>query len=263
MIQIAVCDDDANIVESIHQYLEAKSKQLQEEELNISLYQSGADFLHDVDNGIKFHIVFMDINLGTMNGFEVGKCLREKPGGGEAFLIYISNQNGSDHFQDLVQVGVFSYIKKPLDDNLDKVFSKALKKLLKYKNPRLFLFKAGEKSCSIEANEIVYIKNTKKIIDIFPWVNAKKPMEIYVWDANNKTIRLLNKFYSRVDDVMEQLPKEQFVSCESSHIVNLDYVYWMSRDSFTLMDKDSTQISFAKENKEKIKSAYLKHKKDQ
>ena len=253
MIRIAVCDDDMNIAKSICQYLEAKAEQIQDEKLDISFYQSGVSFLYDIELGEKFHIIFMDIEMEGMNGVEVGQVLRNKPGGDDMIIIYVSSYDS--YFEGLVEIGSFSFLKKPIDENkLDHVFSRALNKAIKYKNveskPSLFSFKVGSGNVSVKTDEIVYMKNTKRTI------------AIYIWDNVNKTINALDHFYSKVNDALNQLPKRQFVRCERSYIVNLDYVYRMNSDSFTLIDKNETRIPISRVHKEVTRTAYFKHRDD-
>jgi len=253
IIRIAVCDDDKNIAENIHRHVEMKAKQLQGEKLDIFFYKSGLDFLQDIELGATFHIVFMDIEMEEMNGVEAGQILRNRSNGDDIIMIYVSSHDS--YFEDLVDVGSFRFIKKPIDeDRLDHVFSKALNQAIKYKNmaeePSLFFFKVGAEISSVKADEIAYLKNIKRII------------EIHVWDNTSKSIILLDHFYSNMDDAMEQLPKGQFVRSERSHIVNLEYVCRMNSDYFTFMDKNSTKIPIGRVHKENAKVAYFKRRSD-
>ena len=78
MIRIAICDDDAEVVEIIKQYLLQKEKQLPDEQLDISVFNTGEDFLKDIDCGALFHIAFMDIKIDGIDGIEVGQTLRNQ-----------------------------------------------------------------------------------------------------------------------------------------------------------------------------------------
>ena len=250
MIRIAICDDDSSIAQQIHQYLKAKDAELPDETLDVFIYSSGEAFLGAVNQGLMFHIVFMDIQMQNISGVEVGQILRTRPGGDDVIMIYISYHDG--FFEDLIQIGSFRFIRKPLDEaHLDNVFTRAFNLAVKYKNtleiPHLFQFKVGTETHSLRSDNIVYLRNFRRII------------ELHVWDSAEKTIGILSKFYAKMDDVLNKLPKEQFVRCGHSHIVNFRYVQQMAKDSFILTDKKETSIPIGRAYKAETKQAYFKY----
>jgi len=250
MIRIAVCDDDPRIVQCIHKYLIEKHASLSSETLDISTYESGEDFLRDTEDGHLFHIVFMDIQMQNISGLEVGELLRKKPEGDDVIMIYISHHDS--YFEDLVQIGSFRFLKKPIDEaHLDTVFTRALHLAMKYKTaleiPSLFQFKIGAEIHTVSSDTIAYLKNEKRII------------ELHVWNLEDKTIGIINKFYSKMDAVLEKLPREKFIRSERSHIVNFQYVRRMAKDSFILTDKRETRIPIGRAYKDSAKKAYFKY----
>ena len=250
MIRIAICDDDNSIAQQIHQYLKAKETALPDETLHVSVYSSGEAFLGAIEQGLMFHIVFMDIQMQNISGVEVGQILRTRPGGDDVIMIYISHHDG--FFEDLIQIGSFRFIRKPLDEtHLDHVFTRAFNLAVKYKNaleiPHLFQFKVGTETHSLRSDKIAYLKNSRRII------------ELHVWDPADKAIGIMSKFYAKMDDVLEKLPEEQFVRCAHSHIVNFRYVQQMAKDSFLLSDKKMTSIPIGRTYKAETKQAYFKY----
>jgi len=230
-----------------------KAKQLPDNKLDVFFYKSGVDFLQDVELGIVFHIVFMDIEMGEMSGVEVGQILRGRLDGDDTIMIYVSSHDS--YFEDLVEIGSFRFIKKPIDENkLDHVFDRALSQAIKYKNiteePNLFFFKVGGQNFSVKIDEIAYLKSSKRIA------------EIYVWDNASKSINLLEHFYSSLDAVIKQLPKGQFIRSERSYIVNLEHVCRMTKEFFTFRDKKATQVPISRLHRDEVKAAYFKRKSD-
>ena len=253
MIQIAICDDDANVTENIHRYIQEKGKQLKEEALDVSIFDSGVDFLRTIDSGLVFHIVFMDIQMDGVNGIEVGKILRSKPDGDDTILIFISYHDC--YYEKLAQVGSFRFLKKPISiDKLDDVFSRALRQAIKYKNaicaPGMFEYKIGTDTCFVRIDEIVYMKNAMRMI------------ELYAWDAERKNILYMEKFYSALDEAKNKLPDNQFIRCSRSHIINLNYVNRMEKDHFIFMDEKSTRVSIGRVYKKEAKRAYFRYEED-
>ena len=249
MIRIAVCDDDSNVRAFICRYLRARQSQLQAEPLHILVYESGKAFLAAVEDGMSFHIVFMDIQMECMSGVEVGKMLRSKEGGYDPIIIYVSSHDS--YAQDLLHLAIFDFIRKPITEKeLDETFHKALRQAAKYKHmvtPPLFSFREGAAIDTIPQAQIAYLKSVKRL------------MELYVWDSSTSAIVLSRKFYATIDGATAQLPENQFVRCERSHIVNLSYVRFAARDAFVLKDGAATEVPIGKIYKDDVKKVFHKY----
>jgi DNA-binding LytR/AlgR family response regulator len=250
MVSIAICDDDADVIEHLQNYLNSKNSQTDDVKLVVKSFSSGEDFLGVAEQGARFDIVFMDIHMDKMDGVEVGRVLRNMPSGDDFIIIYISS-HGS-YFEELVQLGSFRFIRKPIDDKeLDEVFSRALSQAVKYnsikKKPCYFKFNIGSEQHSVEMGDIAYMQNTKRTV------------MLYELKKNESTIGSTYKFYSTISDVLEQLPDEEFVQCERSHIVNIAMVRRMENDFFVLIDDVNTHIPIGKTFKTKAKKAYFRY----
>lgn len=176
--------------------------------------------------------------------------LSQKQHGDNTNIIYILSHDS--HSANLFQIGDPGLIKKPIDEKeLDDVFCKALKQVKKHglspMNPIVFNFKTGNDVNCVKADEIVYLKNSKRII------------ELYVWDRTESAIALANKFYSTVGDALARLPARQFIRCERSHIVNMDFVQLMVKNTFALVDKNETRIPIGRTFKTEVRIAYTMH----
>jgi len=248
MIRVAICDDDKAVTSEIHWYLTQQSSQ-QDVSKHISVYHSGEDFLRDVTEGEAFHIVFMDIQMDGINGIKTGQILRNTPTGDEVILVYMSSHDS--YYEGIAYIGSFGFIKKPIVlERLDEIFNRAFSLALKQveNRKRMFLYKVNTEMHSVTIKEIVYFRNCKRVI------------ELYAWDEAKKEVFFLDKFYSNIAETLKQLPAGQFIQCERSYIVNLDYVKQMGRSSFSLEDKDRTSIPIGKTLKEEVKEAYFKRR---
>lgn len=248
MIWIAICDDDRNVTETIQSFMIGKSEEVGEE-LGISLYQSGEEFLQAVEQGIQFHIVFMDIEMDGINGVEVGQVLRSATDGDDVILIYMSSHDS--YFEGIAYTGSFGFVKKPiLQERLSEIFGRAATVVLKQieNKKRTFLYNIHTEVHSVAIDEIVFLRNSKRII------------EIHTWDSLKKEILFLDKFYSSIDEALEQLPAGHFIQCERSYIINLGYVRKMGNTFLALEDRDSTSVPIGKTFKEQVKEAYFKYR---
>ena len=249
LLRIAVCDDDSSILNFMKQYLQKKNEQLQEGEISISLYKSGADFLSDVERGIAFNMVFMDIEI-DIDGVEIGKTLRSRREGKDTILIYISRHK--TRFEELVGIYSFGFVTKPINENmntLNEIFDRGLEKMIRYHDvmasSKVFQYQVRGEKRYVNVDKILYLKNT------LSWVS------IYTWNATEKIAYVLDTFYAKMSNLIEHLPKDEFVFCERSHIVNLHYVREMADAHLILKDKEETQIPISTRRITDTKKAYI------
>ena len=112
--------------------------------------------------------------------------------------------------------------------------------------PHFFNFKVGKDSYSIRTDEIVYMKSSNRTVSLCAWNNSEQALCVEY------------RFYSVMEDVKNRLPKSEFVHCERSHIVNLNFVRMMNRNCFVLRDKDNTAIPVSRRFHKATKKAYFK-----
>lgn len=69
-MNIAICDDEKRIAELFSEKVTAE-----EPESNISIFTSGVDL---IESQIRYDVVFLDIEMKPMTGFQVAEILKEK-----------------------------------------------------------------------------------------------------------------------------------------------------------------------------------------
>lgn len=247
-MKIAICDDDASFTENLAKYIRKRSAEIETTEIQVFVFHSGEDFLSAVESKNSFDIVFMDIEMGGMNGITVGNHLRNQSDCDDVVIIYISSHTS---FSDaLLDVGNVRFIKKPCSiEKLDFIFDRAIAQVHKYmeRTPSKFVYTVHKDNLTVDTNRLVYLKGTGKLISI------------YIWDSTNKRIKYADKFYSSVSEAIKQLPQESFVRCARSLIVNLAYVEQLRSAAFILADEKETQITIGKTYRLEAKKAYFSH----
>jgi DNA-binding response OmpR family regulator len=104
-IRIAVVDDDMVIQELI-------KTAFSDTRIQIQTFDDGQAFLHD-EAGLESDLVFLDILMPEMNGFQVLEAVRQR--GIEIPIIVLSALSQRDSVVKAVQYGVKSYLIKPLE----------------------------------------------------------------------------------------------------------------------------------------------------
>lgn len=103
MIKIGICDDNKKITEKISSIL----KEYKGKEFNIDVFNSGEELL---ESRKHFDILFLDIDMGGINGIETGKRIREKDK--NLKIIYLTSYSNYAHMA--FSVHAFAYLLKPV-----------------------------------------------------------------------------------------------------------------------------------------------------
>jgi len=248
-MRIAICDDDLSLTNQLKDYLAKKETQMQDHTFKVTVYHCGEDFLAAALSGEMFHIIFMDIEMESMNGITAGHQFRKISDSDEAVIIYISSHNS--FAGELLDVGNVRFVKKPCsEEKLDTAFERAVAQAINYmeKTPQKFFYTTYKDKSSVSTDKLVYMKSTKNTISL------------YTWDSKERIIQYFDKFYSTIPEVIKQLPPERFFRCERSHIVNLFYVQKLWSSAFVLADKSNTEIPIGKTYRAQAKDAFFSYR---
>jgi len=113
-IDVAVVDDDIVIQELVKTVFSETS-------WNISVYENGKKFVDDLPNH-EFSLVFLDLMMPEMNGFQVLQYLKEKKL--HLPIIVFSALSRKETVVKAVGFGIHSYLIKPLKPN--EIMNKAI-----------------------------------------------------------------------------------------------------------------------------------------
>jgi len=248
-MRIAICDKDKNVTDKVHEnLLQVGEKMGVSAELDVTVYLSGKKFLFDLLQGSLFNLVFLDVKLCGANGVMIGNTVRATEDGDDPVIAYMATKKTK--FKGLYSIGTCGVIDKPIEPtNLDKVVKKALAlAITREKSRRVFLYNVNENANSVLLSDIAYFKN------------YKGTTELYTWDESKKEFLCLDIFSGNISDIMSDLSGKQFIQCEPSFIVNLDYIKQMSKLSLTLKDIGATSIPIGKSFWDSTKKAYFERK---
>lgn len=203
VVYIAVvedCESDCrHLCQLLHDYSE-----LNKHELKIDTFENGEQLL--AHRNFNYNIIFMDIELGTLNGIEVSAKIREK---NEDVMIILTT-NLMQYAIEGYSVQAADYILKPVQ--YDRIKSKMddIINVLKKKNRYIISSnKTGMKKYML--NQIFYIE----VFGHRLYVHTKDgPEEI------GGTLKKME----------EDLQLCGFVKCNKCYLVNLEYVNRISGD---------------------------------
>lgn len=219
MINIAICDDDKTIIDTI--YNEIQTIDLDGVKLNVSTFLDGNDLLKAYKTSGQFNIVFMDIEIGGSNGIEIIEEIRRFDS--EVIVIFVTSY--PYYVVKALRVGAFQYLTKPIVlSDLKKDFIRAV---------NVYNSKYSDYRFQSNGNIIV-----KRIIDIYAIEVKNKKMYVYLGD----------KIYE--EDVRSSLKEKEdkfithhFVKCHKSYMVNMWKISEIKKDDIILKNGYSIPLS--------------------
>ena len=219
-MKIVICDDEQPYAEAVA--------------LNVRCYMDSHHIRHSIhiytdsssvfEQGQKYDMAFLDIEMGTVSGIELAKSLKKRNPKIIIFMITSHNQ----YLDAAMDLSVFRYIQKPLD--VPRLFSgldTALERLNQTTVP--FYLHDKDDTVRIFSDDILYIE---------------------IVNRHTKVVTAKNEFLSNnsIDYWYSNLPKTSFYMVHSSFIINLRFVIKYTRDHVVLENNDTIPIAYRKQS---------------
>lgn len=225
MIEIAVCDDDANdldyAVNILHEIFTAQNIGY-----HIKTFLSANEMLNDIR---KIDIGILDIAMNELNGIKLGRKLKEKfP---NVKLIYITSYE-EYCMQAINDVHAFSFLCKPLDS------CKMQKQIIEVLNgiPNNIIEKEFYKVTDSKQKEYASIKLKLEDILYFEYIKRQRKAEIVLTDETYECECVFEK-------LVEELQQYDFVVNCRGNLVNLSHIEKIKGFSIFLDNGKELQIA--------------------
>ena len=229
-IKIAVCDDCHQQTEYIKSLV---NKWAAEKNIKVTadMFESAENFKSAWSESKKFDILLLDIEMGGQNGVDLARDLRKT----DEKLLIIFITGFADYISEGYDVSAMHYLMKPVkEDKLFEVLDKAVKNLTQI-NKSLVLSVDGE-IYRVPLSEIRYIEAQDHYV------------VIHAVSQEYKTKMNLSEIEKALDN--------SFFRCQRSFIVNLKFVYKITR-TFIVLD-DMTEILLSRNLYEAANQAVIK-----
>lgn len=241
MMNAVIIDDELNGIKSLELLL---SKYCPDVKVvaSGSSPQKGIEIIHDY----RPEIVFLDIHMPVMNGFD----LLEKLNYRDFYLIFTTAYR--EYALKALKMNAFDYLLKPIDfEELKQAVEKI--KLKKSKNFKLDeILHVVQESLQVQTQKVLLPSKTG-----IENVNADEIMYIEA-QSNQTKVSLVNKVvhvtYKTLKDYEEQLHKgPHFFRIQHSFIINLQHIKRYSKeDGGYVFMKDEKKISISKSQKKEF-----------
>lgn len=210
IMNIAICDDDKSFRDLLEKHLK---NYFNERSIPLNFFQfgSGEELL---DNQLLFDLVFLDVEMGNINGIDTGKELKKR--NPHNIIFVITSYDG--YLDDAFKIRAFRFLCKPL--NVVRLY-KALDDAAELINNDIIVFydvNTGQ-NVRVYTNDIIYLEIAKK---------------------KTKIVTVNDTYYSneKISEWKNRLNGISFVCPHSSYIANLDYSINHSRTLLVLAKKD-------------------------
>ena len=209
-MKIAIVDDELHWRDKIETIL------CQYDNVEIDNYSNGEEFLHNTKN---YDIVFMDIEMPSMDGFVTIKKAREL----NLQSIYIIMTTHSEMSRKGYLVNAFRYIdKQKMKEEIPEAINSA--NIILDNNKKISVNAIGKGLLEINLSNILYIETEKHRVLVH---------------TNNDVVRCGD----RMIELENKLLKEKFYRCHNAYIVNLDAVNKIEKTYAILKNGEKVEIS--------------------
>lgn len=226
MINIAIVDDDRIILNRIHD-LVVNGIQA---EIKVDMYESSVKF-YSSDCKIEYDVVFLDIDMPEMSGFEIADTLKQLKR--DITIIFVSNL---EHLvYESLRFRPFRFVRKScLNDDVTSAIQSYITELSR--NEDLFLIKNSGVSKQIRVADIIYFESLGHNIYVKTGTDSKT---LIPRDRNSVL---------SIQSLLEQYSDKGFIRVHKSFLVNYRFIYVVKHSEIILKDNEKIYINPHKAN---------------
>ncbi len=247
MIHIAICDDDRETVQSIETLLQENAAELHVEISCESFYDGAALTETITEQNAYFDIVYLDIEMGGMDGIRAAELLRalDLP----MLIVYVSGHE--EYLKELFSTEPFRFLSKPIESAAFRdVFLSACRRLQNRAGYFSFTYKKAVHK--IPYDRIAYFESRGRQI------------HIHMAEAGSKSGNT-DMFYGKMNDLEKRFPSPQssrFLRIHQSFLVNFDHIKSIGFTEVVMMDGTVLPISADRQKTAKTRFCLLLNKKE-
>ncbi|MCM1126852.1 MAG: LytTR family DNA-binding domain-containing protein [Lachnospiraceae bacterium] len=228
MYQFALCDDEPADLAYVRDRIWRWAKR-QCVEVNIREFPSAESFLFAYEEEKNFDVLFLDIEMGKINGVELAKKIRER----DKCIQIVFVTGYMEYISEGYDVEALHYLLKPLEEEkLELVLQRAVERI-GIQERALFLQNAGE-TVRIPFHEIRWVEVRKNYVTLHGQEEYSRKCPLH--------------------EIQKELD-QRFFQTHRSYVANLSYVNKITKSNVIL--KDGTVLPLARGLYEKMNQAFI------
>lgn len=248
MYRIAICEDDINYVRYLKKVI-LETKLVTGQEVSFFDFESGEKLLESLNH--EFDIVFMDIELGGIDGYKTAEKIRKVDN--RILIIFCTGTHTPD--AETFKISPFRYLLKEYDDfRMVSEMKEIIEEMMRRKDIPFLICrcesesKNERKKVKIYTNSIVFIENEKRGSRVYLYGKAKA-------ELGQESV-IAEKALSEVGKILDE--KNGFFLIHGSYIVNMEYISAYKKDSVKLID-NIAELNIARSKKKSFKEAFTRY----
>ena len=225
MIKVAICDDDTAICELIEQTIVSNINL-------VEVFYTGEELIGNLTSGKRYDIIFLDIELNSISGVEIGHKIRSELNDAITQIIYISSKE--NYAMQLFKIRPADFLVKPFSkEEIEDTFNNIYRLLIE---ENTIEFKNGYDMNAFKIKEVRYIISEARKLNVIA-VNSEE------------------SFYGKIDEYIDQFEEAGFIRIHKSCVINpihlTKYTY-----EFVMMN-DGSELNISKFYRTKVRQQLM------
>lgn len=218
MLKIAVVEDQEPMRVQFCSYIRRYAEE-QNVQLEITCFSDGALLLKDYRPG-SYDILFMDVEMPQMGGFDTAERIREVDS--DLILVFVTNM--AQYAIRGYAVDAMDYVLKPVDYYQFSIkLDRAVQRVQRRRGAQVVLQLAGNEIKILDTGDIYYLETRSRML--------------YYHTAKGEfAVR------ASLQSAEKQLAQHHFAKCNQCYLVNLAHVRSVE-DNFVQVGEDRLEIS--------------------
>lgn len=200
MYNIGICDDERDTCEQIADMIYEYDRR-NKVGIEVSVWNTGEGLYQDMMKNKPIDLLFLDIELVSTNGIQIGKLIRHEMENQDIGIVYISSK--SSYALELFKIHPIDFLIKPIKaQDIGDTIDEALR--LYNRNNTVFEYRANGYNCKIPYKDIIYFYSENKKINMV---------------TPDSTIQ----FTGKIKDLTGLMPNN-FIQIHQSYIINMNHM---------------------------------------
>ena len=219
-MKIAICDDSQAELTALVKYAASDKHQ-------IMAYLSGENLYREIENGGRFDLIFLDIDMPKMSGLETARAIRSKDE--KTVIVFITNH--AQYALEAFECEAFHYLIKPVSkDRISEIIAKAERKLDKKSD--YCVIKTKGKSIKLLISDIYYLECMRKHV---------------IYHTKDRSFETVDS----LSNAFKALCAHDFIMVHQGYIVNMNKIVDFN-DKFIILDNGQKVEMSVRKRKETL-----------
>lgn len=236
-MRIAVCDDNNAALKLLNKSIKNAFSKFTDE-FNVTVFSDGTVLLNEHKKE-PFDIVFLDIDMPVISGFDIAKSLRNDFS--NCYIIFVTSH--SELVYESMNFQPFNFIRKngniPIDESILDIVSKLMQHMKQ--NEKIILEDYNYRKHSVLIRNIIYIESDGHYVTFYAL-------------SDGFPIRIRGS----ITEHEEKYSKYDFVRIHKKYLINLRYLSQLNyNNNEIILGKINKHLPLSKRMKKEVKEKYI------